>query len=384
MSSHAKLSPSSAERWINCPPSVKMSERFKDKSSVYAEEGTLAHKLAELKLKKELMKIDVDDNEFLKIKEHELYSPDMEEHTDEYVEYIRHLLSKLLDKSPFIKAETKLDLSFIASNTFGTADCIIASGDELFVIDFKYGKNVEVSSEYNYQMMLYALGALELFDGLIYDFKKVTMIIIQPRMNNISTFTLSKKELYEFLNELVKPNAKKALKGEGNTNYGDWCKFCKAKSICRNYANKYNPRFKKVDPNCLTNTEIAERIKALKGLEGYLSELKDYAVNASLDGEYFPGYKVVEGRSLRAWNNEEEALEKIKNNTDLEDKDLFETKPKSISKLEKLIGKRKFADITDGLINKPKGKPTLVEESDKRPIYQRDDEIEEDLKEFLN
>lgn len=380
MSSHALLSPSGAHRWINCPPSVELSKGFKDRSSVYAKEGTLAHRLAELKLKRDVMGERIDKHKFKKVEQDELYSPDMQDYTDEYIEEIRNLLSTLKCKTPYIQAETKLDLSFIAPDTFGTADCIIACRDTLVVVDFKYGKNVEVSAVDNYQMMLYALGALKLLDGLTYDFSKVVMVIIQPRMNNISSFEVTKDALIEFEESIVLPKAKMAIAGEGETTPGDWCQFCRAKPICRNYSGKYNIGFKKDDPRLLTNEEVADRIKSLSGLDGYLSELKDYAVVKSLEGEAFPGLKVVEGRSSRKWSDEEAALKTLEN----EGIELYERKPKSIAKLERLLGKKRFLELTDGLIEKPKGKPTLVDESDKREPYSRDDEAYEDFKDFLN
>lgn len=366
--SHSKLAPSASERWINCPGSVKLGEKFPDTTSIYAEEGSLAHKLGELKLRSRQSGEPINKYEYQKVKDNDLYSADMEDYTNDYVEYIESVINDCKEQ-PLVEIETKLDLSFIAPKTFGTADCIVLEGNTLHIIDFKYGKNVEVNPVENSQMMIYALGALKLFDGLIFDIKNITMHIVQPRKNNIAKWTVSKSELLNTQNKVIIPKAKEALTDKAETKFGDWCIFCKAKPICKAYSEEFNPKFKTDDPRELSNKEIAERIKVLTGAEGYLKTLKEYAVERALDGEEFPGYKVVEGRSTRIWKNQEEAFSKAQE-AGYSHSNLYEQVPLSLAKLETLMGKKSFEEILGDYVEKPKGKPTLVEEKDKRPKYE--------------
>ncbi len=365
---HAKLAPSASERWINCPGSVKLSENFPDTTSIYAKEGSLAHKLGEIKLKSRQFNKEIDAKEYQKIQDNELYSADMEDFTDEYVEYIEAIINSF-DINPFIEIETNLDLSFIAPNTFGTADCLILDGDTLHVVDFKYGKNVEVDPTENPQMMIYALGALKMYDGLIFDIKNVTMHIVQPRKNNLSSWTVSKAELLNTLETVIKPKADEALSDHGETKYGDWCIFCKAKPICRAYSERFNPQFKVDNPKELSNKEIAERISVLEGMNGYLKTLKEYAVEKALEGEEFPGYKVVEGRSARKWTDQAKAFD-IAEGAGFDHSVLYEQVPLTLPKVETMMGKKTFDELLGDFVEKPKGKPTLVEDKDKRDNYQ--------------
>lgn len=352
MPEHAKLSPSAAERWINCPASVKLSEDFPDTSSKYAAEGTLAHEIAAKKLLNE---------PYSALKKDPLYSPDMEMYTDEYVEYVEKIKKELTGK-PVMQIETRLDLSFIAPNTFGTADCIIIHGNELHIVDFKYGQNVEVDAKKNPQMMIYALGALNLYDKLIFDIHTVHLHIVQPRMNNFSRDLIDKEEIETWCKDTVRPAARDAIAGSNKASYGDWCKFCRAKAICREYGNRFNIKMNPDDPITLSASEIADRIRALEGLDGYLKTLQEYALAEAIKGKEFPGFKVVEGRSTRKWKDQEKAL---KIATD-EGYEVYETKPLTLAKIEKLMGSKAFKLLLGDEITKPKGKPTLVPDSDKR------------------
>lgn len=369
MPDHARLSPSGAERWINCPASIKLSEDFPDTTSPYAAEGTLAHEIAAKKL--------LNDS-YAGLKKDPLYSQDMEFYTDEYLEYINNI-KKEMSGDPVMQVETRLDLSFIAPKTFGTADCLLIHDSELHVIDFKYGKNVEVSSEENPQMMIYALGALRLYDGLIFNIKTVHLHIVQPRMNNFSSYTLEKQELEDWLKEVVRPAARKVLSGSDQVKCGAWCKFCRAKPVCREYGKRFNGNFEMTDPLKLTAKEIAQLIQRLKGLDNYLKTLQEYALSEALKGRKFPGLKVVEGRSTRQWKDQNKAL-KI---AEAEGYEVYEKKPLSLAKIEKLMGAKNFKLLLGEEVIKPQGKPTLVPESDKREAFNsaRDDFKDIEIKE---
>lgn len=368
MASHSKLSPSASERWSNCPISVHLSEGFEDSRSVYAAEGTLAHKLAELKLIQELTDEEVTEEEFSRVRANKLYDPEMEEYTDDYVERIRAVYNTL--EIPFLAPETRLDLTeVIGEESFGTADCIICSPGEIHVFDFKYGKNVEVEAENNSQMRLYALGAVNLFES-IYGIDNVHTHIIQPRMNNFSSENLSLSDLTDWLESVIKPAAHAALNAEGQPHKGEWCTFCLAKPICRAYGSAYEEPPGRDLPPTISNQEVAYRIAQLEGIDTYLKELKEYALSTILKGGEIPGFKLVEGRSNRVWTNQEEAFNKAEA-AGYDRSILFEQKPLSLSKIEKLIGKKKFSEILGEFVNKPQGKPTLVKDSDKRAPYKK-------------
>jgi hypothetical protein len=254
--------------------------------------------------------------------------------------------------------------SLNAEGGFGTGDCIIVSDDTLRVVDYKHGTGILVDANDNSQMKLYGLGALELFDG-IYDIETVAMTIYQPRRNNISTFTLSKDELYKWANAVLKPTAKLALEGEGEFRCGDWCTFCKIKHECRHRAN-HNLELAKYEfklPPLLEDEDIEEILGKIDELTSWASNIKDYALQSALQGKKWHGFKLVEGRSNRKYINPEKVIEVVTSNG----YDPYEHKIKGITAMEKTLGKARFSELLSDLVEKPQGKPTLVPESDKRP-----------------
>lgn len=368
MAKHARLSPSASERWINCPISVHLSEGFQDTQSVYAAEGTLAHKLAELKIKKEFTDEKVTEAQFKKVRSNELYDPEMEQYTDEYVERVRSVYNSL--DTPYLTPETRLDLTdLIGEESFGTADCIICSETGIHVFDFKYGKNVEVEAEGNSQMRLYALGAAELFND-IYEIKTVNAHIVQPRMNNFSSETISYSDLTDWLDKTIKPAARDALGAKGEPKKGPWCQFCLAKAVCRAYGQDFEDLPGRDLPPRITDEEVAYRLAKFEGFDTYYKELKEYALAQILKGEEIPGYKAVEGRSVRVWTDQEMAF-KTAEDAGYDRSTLFEQKPLSLAKIEKLMGAKSFKEILGDFVQKPQGKPTLVKDSDKREAFKR-------------
>ncbi len=380
MAKHSRLAPSAAERWINCPGSVEMNEHFPDTTSVYAAEGTLAHKLAELKLREQILQEPINSEELQEVKESEFYNADMEDYTDEYVEYVRSLVKST---EAAVLVEARVDLSFIAPDTGGIADCIVAYDNQLHIVDLKYGKNVAVEAQDNPQLKLYATGACKLIDGLICNVNDVTIHIVQPRMNNFSSMKTTKDELYSWIDEVVKPQATKAVNNTLEIKSGSWCKFCRAKTICREYSKRYDLDFEPQNPNFLTNEEIAERIKKLSGLDGYLKDLTDYALSHVLDGESFPGFKAVAGRSTRTWTNQEKAFE-IAQANGFDHSVLFIQKPLTLAQVERVMGKKTFNTLLSEYVDKPPGKPTLVPEDDPREALDSYDTALEDFKDFKN
>jgi len=361
-SKHAILSASSSHRWLNCSPSARLEQEFEDRETEAAAEGTAAHALCEHKLRralklqsrrKPISKYDCDE---------------MDMHTDNYVQFVLETLSEARQHcpDPLINIEQRLDFSCYVPDGFGTGDCIIISDKTMHVIDFKYGQGVLVEAEQNPQMMLYALGALRLFDSL-YDIEDVAMTIYQPRRENISTWTISVADLKTWAEEELIPRAKLAFEGKGDFMPGPWCTFCKAAVKCRARAEEKLrlAQYEFARPPLLTDAEIEDILGKLDDLTRWAEEIKAYAQDAALNhGKQWHGYKVVEGRSVRKYSNEDAVVEAA-NAAGYHD--IFRKTLLPITEMEKLMGKQEFQTILGGLIVKPAGKPTLVPASDKRP-----------------
>ena len=360
MGTHALLSPSAAHRWMNCPPSACLEREFPSSSSEVAAEGTAAHALCEHKLRK-LLKLrskrphsDFEDDE-------------MDRCSDDYVSFVQEQMGEI--PSPMVLVEQRLDLTRYVPEAFGTADCIIVGGDRLHIVDFKYGMGVLVEAEHNPQMMLYALGALELLDG-IYDIQKISVSIFQPRRENVCTWSLPKEDLLRWARDDLVEKARLAYMGEGEYCAGEWCTFCRASVRCRARAEE-KLRLAKEEfkyPPLITDEEIEDVLGEIPELIKWANAILAYATDAAVNhGKVWMGFKIVEGRSVRRYKNEDDVAREAESAgyTDIFDKKLI-----SLTQMEKLMGKKAFTDILGGLIEKPPGKPTLVPVSDKRPaIY---------------
>ena len=361
MGKHAVLSASGSHRWLNCSPSARLELEFENTSSEAAKEGTSAHALCEHKLKKALKKRSRRPTS-------EYDSDEMEECTDGYVQFVmeQYEAAKQVCTDPIIFIEQHLDFSCYVPDGFGTGDCIIVSDDTLHIIDFKYGLGVLVDAVDNPQMMLYALGALELYDAL-YDIKEVSMSIFQPRRENVSTWTIPTTQLKEWAENELKPKAILAYNGEGAYVPGEWCTFCRASARCRARAEEKlklaQSEFRL--PPLLTDAEIEEILAIIPDLTKWANEITAYATDAAVNhGKEWNGFKVVEGRSVRKYRDEEKVAEAAKEHgyTDIYRQSLI-----PMTEMQKLMGKTKFEEIIGDLIYKPPGKPTLVPASDKRP-----------------
>lgn len=357
---HSKFSPSAAHRILACTPSLLLEQQFSNETSTFAEEGTVAHDLCEHKLKKALkMRSKKPVSKY--------DSDEMDEMTDAYVEYCLGLIEKAKEncKDLQILIEQKLHFSDYVEGGFGTGDLVVVGTGELQVIDFKYGKGVIVSAENNPQMMLYALSALSLFD-MLYDIDKISMVIVQPRVDNFSTYEMSVDDLLKWAEEELKPKAELALKGEGEFCAGEHCRFCRAKNQCRARAVKNLEllKYEFGDPALLTDDEIAEIIGVAGELSKWADDIYTYATALAInEGKNFDGYKIVEARTRRKYTDEEAVAETAKA---AGYKDIFKQSLVSITEMEKLMGKKKFNEILGALVDKPKGSLTLVRDSDKR------------------
>lgn len=358
---HAVLSASSSYRWLACPPSAQECAKVKDVPSEFALQGTDAHSLCEYKLLLALGR-DVADP----TKELTFFDEEMDECATEYAEFVMEQVeaAKTVCKDPLVLIEQRLDFSKWVPGGFGTGDCVIVADDTLTVIDYKHGLGVLVDAEKNSQMMCYALGALQLFDG-IYDINHVSMTIFQPRRDNVSTYQLEKDELLHWAETVLKPTAELAAKGEGEYHAGDHCRFCKIKANCRKRA-EYNLELARYDfavPSTLQDEEIEAVLAKVDELVNWAGDVKDYALQQAISGKSWSGWKLVEGRSNRRYVNEEAVAAAVEN----AGFDPYEKKLLGITAMTKQLGKKRFEELLSDLVEKPQGKPVLVPESDKRP-----------------
>ncbi|MFT8313412.1 MAG: DUF2800 domain-containing protein [Clostridium sp.] len=373
MPKHALLSASSSHRWLNCPPSAKLCAEQDDKASAYAQQGTDAHSLCQYKLEKALGMNTQD-----LIKNLEYYDAEMENCADEYASFVMEQVEEAKQHCPdlLVLIEQHLDFSKYVEEGFGTGDCVIVADGVLQVIDYKHGLGILISAEENPQMMCYALGALELFDG-IYDVGIIKMTVFQPRRDNVSTYTLSKEDLLKWGNEVLSPIAELAYAGDGEFKAGDHCQFCKVKATCRKRA-EYNLELAKYDfemPATLDSTEIEVILSKADNLIAWVNDIKEYALKQALSGTKYCGFKIVESRSTRKYTDEQAVADAVSS----AGFNPYEQKLLGVTSMTSALGKKKFEEILGSLVYKAPGKPTLVPESDKRPAMNtaQNDFIEE-------
>lgn len=391
---HAVLSASSSKQWLHCPPSIRLQENFPNESSVYAAEGTFAHEVCEYKVRKYL-------HERVKRPQSvEFDTEEIEQITDMYAEFVISIIEKMKDNGcePLAFVEERVNYSHIAPSGFGTADMLIIGKDEngkglLHVVDFKTGKGVFVDADHNSQMMLYALGGLVAY-GFIYEIETVRMSIVQPRLDNISTFECSRQELEEW-GESIKPIAKLAYEGKGEQKPGDWCRFCRAKPVCRACADEAlalcREDFLDLDagafdtaeesdmtapyeadtqtavfkqPGLIPISELAGILPTLNRISSWIEAVFAFVSSEAINhGILIPGYKVVEGRSKRIFTDTKAVVDTAVQNgyTDLYKQSLI-----TLTEFEKMMGKKKFNELLGKYVAKPPGKLALVPASDPR------------------
>lgn len=376
MSAHALLGGSNAHRWLVCTPSAQLEAKFPDRSGESAKEGTFAHELADLYLSERqglpvnprIRRLKAGTTEY-----GDFYSPDMEENVEAYVDLLDAKYQQALkaDKNAILLHEEKLDFSSWVPYGFGRGDAIIIADGVMEIIDFKYGATVSVEAKNNPQMRLYALGAYNTY-GWLYDINCVQMTIFQPRNGGEKTETITTKDLLSW-GETIKPIATQAYKGEGEPSPGDHCRFCRASPRCK-ALKEHNLQLAAdygvdADPRLLSDKEVADVLSRIEMLTAWANKVKAYAQEEAVDnGRVFPGYKLVEGRSVRKIEDAAKA-EALLEEAGYKKADILKTELLTISKLEKLVGKKKLAKLLDAVIVKPPGKPTLVPDSDPRPVF---------------
>jgi len=400
---HALLSASNSKQWLHCTPSARLQEQFPNESSVYAAEGTFAHEVCEYKVKK-YMKERVK-----RPQSEEYYTEEIDQITDVYAEFVISVIEEMKRNGcePLVMVEEKVDYSHIAPSGFGTADMLIIGRDEngkgvLHIADFKTGQGVFVDADHNSQMMLYALGGLAAY-GYIYDIEIVRMSIIQPRLDNISTFECTRKELEDW-GESIRETAKLAYEGKGEQKPGDWCRFCRAKPVCKackdealslcreefldldggalseeTYASSKvdmsEPVFKQ--PGLVPISELAQLLPTLNRISSWIESVFVFISSEAINhGVPIPGYKVVEGRSKRVFTDTKGVVDTAVANgyTDLYKKQLI-----TLTEFEKMMGKKKFAELLGKYVTKPPGKLSLVPESDPREAVELNSSPEQEF-----
>lgn len=365
---HARFSPSAAARWINCPGSIRLSEQLPPAgSSTYADEGTLAHRVAELKLRVRHGEIEPEEYAALLTEclASEYWSAELDEATDYYADLVFEHLGAA-GRNGELLVEERFSLDKWAPGSFGTSDAVIIGNDILEVIDLKYGKGIKVDANENPQLRLYGLGAADLFED-IYDFNTVRMTIVQPRLDHVSVDMIALEDLRDWGKNIVQPAAYNATNGAGETAAGEWCRWCPAKAVCRTRA-KENLKLAQYDfrePDLLEPEEIGEILKQAEELQKWTADVQAYALQQALDGEHFDGWKLVEGRANRKYADDLKVAEALQA-AGYPEAALYEKKLYGISAMEKVVGKKKLTEILGDLIIKPAGKPVLVPESDRR------------------
>lgn len=358
---HATLSASSAHRWLSAPPLPQL-EKFFPHASPMAAEGTAAHALGEYKLRKALgQKVKRPTSDF--------DNDDMEAYTDDYCSYVMEEFQKVKLAHPdaTVLIEQRLDFSKYVPEGFGTGDCIIIADGLMHIIDFKYGKGVRVNAENNPQMKLYALGALNNYSMLYEQPDIIEMTIFQPRIENISTWSIETATLLDWANTELKEKAELAINGKGVVKYGPWLQFSNCNAVLRVRYNQYKKlqALQLKSPHLMSNEEIEEVLANVDELIKWANQVKAYAQDLAINHDkQWDGFKVVEGRSIRKYKDEAKVAEISKANgfTNIYQQSLL-----PITKLEKIMGKKKFNDLLGQYIYKPAGRLTLVPNSDKRP-----------------
>ena len=385
MAEHALLSASGSHRWLNCTASPLYEKQFPAGTSVYAQEGSLAHEFAEVAVQYNMSLINKRsyNAKIRNLQKKELYSDEMLKTAVTYAEYI-HDKSMGYKTKPYVTTEVRVDFSEFVPEGFGTCDCVMIGDDRLHITDYKHGKGVEVSAEGNTQMRLYALGALRKYGPLFGNITKVSMAIVQPRISDfVSEDEMTVDQLLTW-GDSIKPLAQAAYTGDGaEFHAGTWCRFCRGRDVCRARAENalamedfldvpiegdMSPAERLVAANVLTDAEVGALLTKGADIVSWYNDLQAYALKALLNGADIKGYKVVAGRSNRSFTDVEQALSRIKE-AGVDEAVLYDRKAKSLAELEKLLGKTQFAEIVGDLVVKPMGKPTLVTEDDRRDPY---------------
>lgn len=372
---HATLSASSSYRWINCPPSARLAMQFPPVTSDYAEAGRLAHEIAEYKARSYFLEPVAKRSysaRLAKFKKDPHYDPGMDSATDDYLDFLK-MITLSFKTMPFIALESRVEYSNVAPDGFGTADCLIIGEDQMHVVDYKNGAGIPVEAEHNTQMQLYALGALQTYSAFFGSgIQQIHLHIVQPHAGGVKSWSLPLDDLIIWADQIARPAALLAIRGEGEFNPGPWCDktFCPARALCTARAKQMltlEPMIN-TEPELLTDDQIGDILTTAQFLDSWVEQLKAYALSAAMQGRKITGYKVVEGRGSREWIDQGAAFAALEGRG-VQEAMLWERKPVSVAALEKILGKAAFREAAEDLVLRKPGKPALVPESDRRPEY---------------
>ncbi len=372
---HALLSPSAAHRWMNCTAAPRLEEHIPDSGSAFAEEGTLAHAYCAKHLKEFLHQPTKDEEAEIAELFDKYHTGEMDEYTETYKTIVleKFNAARARTRDAQLLVEVRLDFTEWMPEAFGTADAVIIADGMMEVIDFKYGKGVKVSAVGNPQMQIYALGAFSRF-SFEYNIQRVRMTIVQPRIDNLSEYELSVADLLAWARYQLRPKAEEAFGDKGRQEPGEWCRFCKVKATCRALADTtFEAVEQHPDPKTIAPDEMAGRVLPLLDvIKTWVKGVEDYTLEQALGGQKYAGFKLVAGRSVRKITDPEAVMGALSGQF-AEDAYMRPRELKTITDLEKVIGKKRFNELCGEWIDKPQGKPTLVPESDKRPELSGDD-----------
>lgn len=387
---HAILSPSASSRWMKCPVSARLESEMPSKDTAFSKEGTIAHKVAEGLLLwclsnefevspafSEILKQAHDLDSKLNVYTFEAAEDATREGLDfdEILETVwfgyaqdvfeHYLCGRVVDPTAELKVEVKLDLTDFIPEGFGTSDAIVICGDTMTVYDLKYGKGVEVDAVKNTQMMIYAIGAYFSIAEL-WSIKNIEMCIIQPRLHHESHYLIDSLSLIEWANRILKPAAIRAYNGEGEPFPGDHCRFCRCQGRCHALADFAQAVVSTSEPSLMEPEQIADILSRADVIKAWLKAVEESALATALNGGHIPGFKVVEGRSLRKITDQGKAVAALVELGWEEEQCYKPREIRTISELEKMVGKKQFSQVLGAYVEKPQGKPALVPESDPR------------------
>ena len=372
---HAKLSASGSHRWLACPASVFMEADFpEDVVSEFAEYGTAGHELAQMCLEQDRQAYTFG-NEYLN---KSIHFPDgfhvdseMTSAVQIYLDYCNSL------GEGESRIEERVDFSDYVNEGFGTADFIKIKKNEIYVVDLKMGKGVRVYAEENTQGMLYALGVV--WDSKLADNDLIHIVIVQPRLDHISEWSITVYNLLTWARDYVRPRAEQAWSGQPIFNAGEsQCRFCKAKPTCKALAEHSLQTAMDVFTDIptdgdlkeiytLTNDELGSLLPRVDTLLSWAKSLESHALGELNSGNKIKGYKLVMGRAgNRKWTNEKKAQNHL-TGLGLNEDEIYSKKINTPAQMCRILKDKKI-DVgeTENLWNSPEGKTTIAIESDKR------------------